>query len=234
MEWKIDSEEDFKGEKKFSLKNIFQLKSAIIIFIFLILANLIYLDLISFKNRQGTVIQNITNVNPSSAPTQQGWIGTIDQSCPVTCLSKIYEATSSSKPSQETKTSTPVTIPVSSAKEFFVSFGSGSNSSDDWQDVVGLKASIDSNNYSNIKSVVFEASVHIPTGNETAYIRLFNVTDKHPVWFSDVSMEGGSPQFLTSQNIILDSGSKIYQVQMKTSLKFPAILDQSRLHIITR
>ena len=64
-------------------------------------------------------------------------------------------------------------------------------------------------------------------------MRLYNVTDKHPVWFSDVSLEGGTPALLISKPITLDSGNKTYQVQMKTSLKFQAFLDQSRLHIIT-
>ena len=75
--------------------------------------------------------------------------------------------------------------------------------------------------------------MRIPTGNEVAYARLFNVTDKHPVWFSEVSLEGGTPQLLISQPVAFDSGRKLYQVQMKTSLKYTAILDQARLHITT-
>lgn len=44
-------------------------------------------------------------------------------------------------------------------------------------------------------------------------------------------MEGGTPQFLVSQPITLDPGVKTYQVQMKTTLKSQAVLDQARLHI---
>jgi hypothetical protein len=124
---------------------------------------------------------------------------------------------------------TPVTASV---KEYFIPFGSGQNSSDDWQNVTGLQTYIDSSKYPNIKSVVFEASVHIPTGNESANVRLFNATDKHPVWFSDVSLAGGDAQFLISQPISLDPGNKLYQVQMKTQLQYPAMLDQARIHII--
>ncbi len=105
--------------------------------------------------------------------------------------------------------------------------------SDDWQDVTGLTAIVDITNYSQIKKVTFEASVHIPAANERAFVRLFNATDKHPVWFSEVSLEGGDTKLMVSPPITLDSGAKTYQVQMKTSLKYQAILDQSRIHIVT-
>ncbi|MEK7092836.1 MAG: hypothetical protein AAB907_04390, partial [Patescibacteria group bacterium] len=65
-----------------------------------------------------------------------------------------------------------------------------------------------------------------------AYVRLFNATDKHPVWYSDLFLEGGATQLLISPAIQLDSGSKLYAVQMKTSLKFETNLLQSRLHIV--
>lgn len=122
-------------------------------------------------------------------------------------------------------------ITASAVKDYFIPFGSGQSSASDWQNVTGLQAYIDSNNYPNIKSVVFEASVHIPTGNQSASVRLFNATDQHPVWFSEVSLSGGDPKFLISQPITFDSGNKLYQVQMKTQLQFPAVLDQARIHV---
>jgi len=122
----------------------------------------------------------------------------------------------------------------SNAKEFFISFGSGSSSSSSWEDVQGLQAYVDKASYPSIKSVVFEASMIIPTGNETAYVRLYNVTDKHPVWNSELSLDGGTGKLLTSPKITLDSGKKLYQVQMKTSLKYPATLNQARLHITVK
>lgn len=203
--------------------------------VFLVLLNLLFLDIVIFRNQKTEVIEKII---PASI---------VSNICPADCLSEIRsivkQATSSVKLSEitpaPTNKPTPLAKPASQAlntslaKEFFVPFGIGSNSSDDWADVAGLKATLDPANYGNIKTVTFEASVRIPTGNQTAYVRLYNVTDKHPVWFSDVSLEGGTAQLLTSKPITLDSGNKTYQIQMKTSLKYPAFLDQSRLHIIT-
>lgn len=197
--------------------------------IVLMLGNLIYLDFLAFRNTKEPITKQPTITLPTK-PLQNA-IQEVNQTCPVACVAQIYEATTSAKKTPAPKA--PVVSALPQTKEFFIPFGSGSNATSDWEDVAGLKAYIDSTKYSSIKNVVFEASVRIPTGNEAAYVRLFNETDKHPVWFSDVSLEGGEAKLLVSSPITLDAGNKLYKVQMKTSLKFTAILDQARLHITT-
>lgn len=118
-------------------------------------------------------------------------------------------------------------------KEIFIPLGYGTSSAADWTDVPGVLATIDTSLYPKMKSVVLEVTVHVPTGNQTASVRLFNATDKYPVWFSDVSMSGSGPTFLTSSNLNLTAGKKQYQIQMKTQLQYPANLLQARLHITT-
>lgn len=206
------------------------------ILILLILINTLFLDVFLLKGQKTKIIEKTI-----STPV-------VLNSCPSSCILEISKATKSaalpvkptsmltSVPASTVKPASPTPVPTQSlplVKEFFVPFGTGSNSSDDWQDVGGLRATLDLANYGSAKTITFEASIRIPTGNEIAYVRLYNVTDKHPVWFSDVSLEGGTAQLLVSKPITLDSGNKTYQVQMKTSLKYPAYLDQSRLHIIT-
>lgn len=140
--------------------------------------------------------------------------------CPSGCLAAITKLAG-------TTTST------TAAKEYFVPLGTGTNATSDWADVVGASATVDTAQYPKIKKVVFEATLAVPTGNQVAYVRLFNKTDGHPVWFSELSMNTTGPTLLTSQAITLDKGSKLYQVQMKTQLKYPANLNQSRIHITT-
>ena len=198
------------------------------------LSNLAYLDFIAFRGTNDIDIKEPIASKPSEL-SSNNVSQAVNQMCPTACLSEIYEATASAKKALPTPVpgkSTAVSN-ISQTKEFFVSLGSGSNATSDWEDVAGLKAYIDSTKYSSIKTVVLEASVRIPTGNGIAYVRLFNETDKHPVWFSDVSLEGGEAKLLISSPITLDTGSKLYKVQMKTSLKAPAILDQARIHITT-
>ncbi len=170
----------------------------------LILVNLIVLNYFVIKNfRNETFVLGQT---------------TAASACPSACLSAINKLTGTAG---------------STAKEYFVPLGTGTNVTDEWTDVAGASAYVDTAQYPKIKKVVFEATVSVPTGNQTAYARLFNATDKHPVWFSDVSMDTTGPILLTSSPITLDKGSKLYQVQMKTQLKFTANLSQSRIHITT-
>ncbi len=191
--------------------------------------NLAFLD-IWIMNAKTNILQGLERVAPTAIPAAVS-----NQSCPVACLTDMQNilATASVTPIPQ-KVTTIIQNSSSGAKEYYVTFGSGQSSASDWQDVTGLQVYVDSTSYSSIKSVVFEATSHIPTGNESAWVRLFNSTDQHPVWNSDISLEGGTPQFLISSPITLDSGKKLYTVQMKTQLQFQAVLDQSRIHIITK
>lgn len=121
---------------------------------------------------------------------------------------------------------------VSMPKEYFVPFGFGTGQASDWEDVPGLQASVDFDNYQNIKSVVFEVTVNVPTANQDVWVRLYNITDKHPVWYSEVTAKNNT--FTASQPIVFDKGKKVYQVQMKTQLSYPANLNLARLHILLK
>ena len=228
-------------EEQTGFKKFLSFKTILTLLIILTFINLLFLNLTVFGNKKTPQI--LEKIIPSMTVDTKS----VDNPCSPTCLSQVNEivkeATRSYKPAititiAPVATSTPKPTPQTqssnfSVKEFFIPFGSGVNSSDDWEDVGGLKASIDSENYGDVKTITFEASIRIPTGNQTAYVRLYNATDKHPVWSSDVSLDGGTPALLVSKPITLDNGNKTYQVQMKTSLKYSAILDQARLHIVT-
>jgi cation transport regulator ChaC len=111
--------------------------------------------------------------------------------------------------------------------------GTGSTTKSDWEDVAGSDVFVDTNNFAGIKTVYFEVSMHIPTKNGTMTARLFNVTDKHPVWYSDASTDQDTSTFVASK-ITLDPGNKQYRVQLKTSLQYPSLLDSARIKILTQ
>ncbi|MFC1647304.1 hypothetical protein ACFL1A_03390 [Patescibacteria group bacterium] len=137
-------------------------------------------------------------------------------SCPQACINYINSSSVST-----------------STKEYFVPLGSGSNQTNSWQDVPGAQAYIDTNQYPKIKKVTFEATLEVPRGAQTSYVRLYNATDQHPVWFSEKSMSISGPNLLISNPIILDKGEKLYKVQMKSQLGILTNLVQSRVHILT-
>lgn len=174
----------------------------------LVIGNLIVLDYLVLKHEHSSFVLGDTTTAVVAA------------ACPSGCLTAINKLAGT--------TSTGAV-----AKEYYVPLGTGTSSSNDWTDVSGASASVDTAQYPRIKKVVFEATVSVPNGNQVAYVRLFNLTDKHPVWYSEQSMNTSGPTLLISQPITLDKGNKTYQVQMKTQLQFPANLNQSRIHITT-
>lgn len=154
--------------------------------------------------------------------TQDGAVlgTTTNDSCPAACVTRINQIAG------KTTTSTNV-------KEYFVPLGSGTNATDDWADIQGVSAQVDTAAYGKIKKVTFEATVAQPVSSQKVWVRLFNATDKHPVWYSEVVTDSAGPILLISPAITLDAGNKLYQVQMKTQLKGVTSLTQSRLHITT-
>ncbi len=160
--------------------------------------------------------------------------------CPNSCKTLIKEATSSEQIVKTTQTpiiravTQPVQTVTSQVKEFFVPLGTGTSSSDSWTNVPGAQATIDHSQYPGLKSAAFEAAVHVPGHNEGVWVRLFNSTDNYPVGGSELYYENGnSAALLSSGAISLGSGNKVYTVQMKTQLKFPADLTTARIHILT-
>ena len=119
-------------------------------------------------------------------------------------------------------------------KEYYIPLGAGSNSQTTWTNVVGTETTINFSNYQNIKSIHFEASINIPTSSQTVSVRLYNLTDKHPVWNSQINSNGSSSQYLVSEPIIYDLGQKTYQVQMQNQLSSIVNLLQARLRIILK
>lgn len=197
------------------------MRVGLLLSLLLLLGNLLFIDYeIFLKKRQPLEISK-------DIPTPS----LVDSCHPLTCPELIRIATASIVFPTPKKEEIAVTRVSTLPREQFIPFGSGSTDVLDWTDVAGLEAEVDSTKYGRIKTVVFEATIRIPTGNEVAYVRLFNVTDKHPVWFSEVSVEGGTPKLVASAPLTLDSGNKLYRVQMKTSLRHLAILDQARLRI---
>ena len=197
----------------------------------IIIGNLFIVDFAFFSIKDKKIVLKSTTI---ATPTQSPSASTTSQNdvCGKSCKDEIARqaalATTVKTPLQKVPVQTE-----SFAKEYFIPLGSGSDTSSDWTDISGSVGYIDSTAYGKIKTVTFEAQLYTPTGNQTAYARLYNVTDAHPVWNSDVSIEGGTAQLRISTPITLDLGSKLYQVQMKTQLQSRTNLESARIHITT-
>ncbi|MDP3998643.1 MAG: hypothetical protein Q8P89_03440 [bacterium] len=219
------------------------LKGFLAVVILGMLTNLIVLDWREFKGRP--VVQKdqgkpaFARVTPtpflklseaeSSPPGEKViQLEVKDEACSQACLLAIDKALNA------TPVSTVTPAPGgSTVKIFYLPFGSGSTKSQDWIDIPGLVSYIDPANYGKVKTVIFEASVRIPTANGRIYARLYNKNDGRPVWFSDISSEGLTSTLIQSSPITFDQGNKLYQVQAKTTMGFESFIDFARVKFIT-
>src|SRR3989344_3935013 len=111
------------------------LRNFFIIFFLIIVVNTVFLDIVFLKSGN---IQLGEEKNSTASQAVQNIAQT--NFCPESCLSKINEATSSIKLTQEAPAATVSENrqQYSSIKEYYITFGSGSNATDDWTDVTGL------------------------------------------------------------------------------------------------
>jgi len=204
----------------------------------LALADLLYLNywVISSQNRGGGESANRESSQNSSVSDAGSPIPSPSQS---PMLSSPSPSAKGQSPAPVTivETKTVVekesqTIVQTAQKEIFIPIGSGSTYSQSYTDLSGLEVSIDTSKYSSIESVVFEGSVWVQDGNGKMYAQLFNKTDGHPVWNSEISTSSASGTLTTSSKITLDSGNKTYRVQAKTNLTaYAAHIESARIKI---
>ena len=200
------------------------LKAGVFLFFVFLFGNILVLDLLLLRssgtkesfNPQEKAIESINSQNQSL--------------CPASCIARIEEATSSAsfgvREDQEQTSASPRQV-----KESLITLGTGSNTSTDYENVATTQVYIDPSKYGTIKSVKFEVSIAVPTANQYVYVRLYNVTDKNPVWNSEMYMSGGPSAYLESGEITLTKGNKLYVVQIKSQLKHLTNLNQARLRI---
>ncbi len=196
-----------------------------IIFSFLLLltVNVVLLDLLVFSPayRQSEAV-SVAVPSPSTA-------------CPGSCQTLI-------KDTFETQKISDISIPIETSsvqsasagpKEYYIPLGSGSTRLTDYQDLTSVEAYVDTANYPSIKQAYFEVHLRNTTGNGAVIAKLFNVTDKHDVWFSEVSFIGGGTG-LRESKISLDKGNKLYRVMMKATLFYDVHVDNARIRILTQ
>lgn len=192
-------------------------------FLLLLTANVVMLDLMVFFGRTirpSELAATTIRVTATPTPTPAG---TCSPSCEaeIDALEQRLDTLTIGSPSV-----------ANTAKEYYITMGSGTTKSNSWQELAGVEAVVDTTNYPPIKSVTFEVYLKIPTANGKVYAKLYNVTDKHDVWFSEVSSEGPT---LTKKEatITLEQGAKTYRVMGLSTLKYDANIENARLRIIT-
>ena len=117
--------------------------------------------------------------------------------------------------------------------EYYIPLGGGTTSQNTYQDLTTTDTLIDTSGYGNITSAYFVAGLSNPTQNGFVQAQLYNVTDKHPVWNSTITLNNSASGTITSNPITLDSGPKLYRIQLLSSLQYPGTIENAKIRIVT-
>ncbi len=194
--------------------------------LFLIAINVIVLDITISKQRTDNR-ENINSPKVSSAPSSF----TCDETCKEVIAAEVKRQSTIPKPSPG-QAPTRVSAPVG-AKEYYIPLGSGKTQNDQWEEIPSAEVYIDSTKYPGTKTVTFESYLRVPSGVGWVYAKLYNATDKHDVWTSEVKSES-SVSTRREATIQLDSGNKLYRVLMKSTIRAEALIDNARIKIIAQ
>lgn len=192
--------------------------------LFLIALNLVILDIVVFTKKReepAAVVQE-----PHASPS------ICDEACQASVaasVAKLMAVTPSPLPP------IPATLPIreSAAREYYIPLGSGKGKSDQWEAIAGAEAYIDTTRYPNIKEVTFEAYMRVPAGVGRMHVKLYNVTDGHDVWESELTTESDT-SVRRSTTITLSAGNKLYRVLVKSTIRADAYLDNARIKLVTQ
>jgi hypothetical protein len=187
----------------------------------IIIANLVFLDFM-LANQKRSESLAVVSV-PSGQPEKETTAATI--SC-TTCQSYIQGevakqvAAIPTKPGSGLVTSIPVptsTVSISTnPKIFYLPLSiSGSTVLTDWFDVPASDFYFNLTDYPGAKSVTWEAYLKSVNSPAKVNVRLYDVTNKRGVDYSDLSTQSATYVLLQSSAISIWRGNNLYRVQVK-------------------
>jgi hypothetical protein len=119
---------------------------------------------------------------------------------------------------------------TSGAKEAVIFLGSGQTYNREWTDVLGTNTTINTQNYTKIKAVYFEANIAIEGGE--AFARLVNKTTGGIYFDSEVKNNMNIARWITAGPLYLSPASNEYEVQIRSSSGELAQLQGARIRIV--
>lgn len=205
----------------------------------LILFNLVLIDFIWISDRgkkESISISQPRIAAPTAIPTT---IFSTEDVCGLTCQKtikeKVAEAISGIPISTTISTITPAPASTTSTigKVLYIPItSSGSTAVMGWTDIAGSDFYFDLTDYPNVKSVRFEANLYSVNGAGMVYVRLYDVTNKRGVDYSELYTEFSTATLLRSADLKIWSGNNLHRVQLKSLNGAQASLGTARLKII--
>src|SRR3989344_6048851 len=196
-----------------------------------------HLFLGKFKTRDVELVQPLPDITETATPPQTSSTARIQTNAEISNLIKTATesltlrvdalAGNSSQPETAVTQNQPV-------KEYYVPLGTGSTNSTAWVDLPGVEAYIAPSNYGTIVEMYLEVAIRVPTGSGQGFSRLQNVTDNNSLVESEDSYEGKAGKLFSSGKIPVPSQTRLYRMQLRSSLGAEVVLDNARIKLFVK
>jgi len=207
----------------------------------LIVINLLVLDFVWINQRKVELTPEssaaITPMTSFPTPTPNSLISQITppEGCSEECSSyidqKINETISGLPTPVSQKTIVPAQ-PTQSSKVAYVTIGGSSlTNSTSWVDIPGTDFYFDLSDYPTATGVRWEISLRSYLAGNKVYARLYDVTNKRAVDYSELWSDSGISELKRSPDLSIWRYNNLYRVQGKSSAGCDAYLDSPRLRI---
>lgn len=212
------------------------LKATLVVFGILVVSNLLALDFFWFTGKNFTKSNLAANTEVSEPKTIQDSCGSI---CQETVTEKIKEELAKITPlagqsSLIIPTSKPVAQPTANGKKvlYIPLVTEGKTVLTAWTDIVPSDFYFDLTNYSGAKEVRFETYLLAVNGSAKVYARLYDVTNKRGVDYSELYTANDTFTRLESGGISIWRGNNKYTVQLRSENGTEVQLKEAKLKII--
>ncbi len=201
--------------------------------------NILILDILLIKDKRAS--QPV--VSPKQDSLQEAALPQEQAQCSTACQQEMAEMISSSLATfsgeetvikeivrEETKF-----IPSAEAQPrtiYIPLLTSASTTEMDWVDIVPSDFYFDLADYSGIKSVHFDVYLKALHGSGRVYVRLYDVTNKRGVDYSDHSTQAADFELMRSSPLAIWQGNNLYRIQMKSINGTEAFLEQAKLRVV--
>ena len=208
----------------------------------LIITNLLVLDFV-WVNQQKINSLSKKEVGKESAatptPISTPFVSQITppEECSETCQSFIDQKINQAIGGLPTPAAAKETIvqakPTPGSKVAYLTLGgSSSTSNTSWEDISGTDFYFDLSDYPTATGVRWEISLRAFLAGNKVYARLYDVTNKRAVDYSELFTDSGTSALQRSVDLAIWRGNNLYRVQGKSSTGTPAYLDSPRLRVL--
>lgn len=117
------------------------------------------------------------------------------------------------------------------AKVTYIPLGQATAKSaqNEWKDTP-VEIDFNKDDYGEIESIRFEATVKIPTNNGQAKVRLYDTVSGYASG-SEILGEGTDGVYVKSGNVLIADGDRTLRMQILTTLDYEAIVENARIRV---